>query len=177
MRCRLLSGGAPGGVHSLFKEYHTCARSFSSPLLPAPLSLSRLAARLKTPPQPLRTLLRPLRKLLLTLRLLPPTLLLLRPPPPLKPPLLLRALRPPLPVLLRKPLRLLPTLLLLLRMPARRCNLRQTAKDWGAEGNLCALFFGLAWIKPVLLTDLIAHLTLPRWTRRLPIRLGGWFRD
>lgn len=177
MRCRLLSGGVPGGVHSLFKEYHTCARSFSSPLLPAPLSLSRLAARLKMPLQPLRTLLRPPRKLLLTLRLLPPTPLLLRPPPPLKLLVPLRLLRPPLLAPLRKPLRLPPTLLLLLRMPARRCNLRQTAKDWGAGGNLCALFFALTRIKPALLTDLIAHLTLPRWTRRIPIRMGGWFRD
>jgi hypothetical protein len=126
----------PGGVHSLFKEYHTCARSFSSPLLPAPLSLSRLAARLKTPLQPLRKL---LLKPLLTLRLLPPTLLLLQPPL-LKLLVLLRLLLPPLLALLRTLLLLRPTLLLLLRMPARRCNLRQTAKDWGAEGNLRALF-------------------------------------
>jgi hypothetical protein len=127
----------PNGVHSLFKEYHTCARSFSSPLLPAPLSLSRLAARLKTPLPPLRTL---LLKLLLTLRLLPPTLLLLQPLPLLKLLVPLRLLPPPLLALLRTLLLLRPTLLLLLRMPARRCNLRHTAKDWGAEGNLRALF-------------------------------------
>jgi hypothetical protein len=157
----------PGGVHSLFKEYHTCARSFSSPLLPAPLSLSRLAARLKTPLQPQLTL-QP--KLLLTLRLLPPTLPRVLLPPPPKPLVLLRLLPLPLLALLRTLLLLRPTLLLLLRMPARRCNLRHTAKDWGAEGNLRALFFGLGHAR---LTDLIVRLTLRRWERIPPTRKSG----
>ncbi len=124
----------PGGVHSLFKEYHTCARSFSSPLLPAPPSLSRLAARLKTPLQLLR-------KLQPTLLLSPPTLQpTLQPLLLLQPTLLLPLLLPLLRLLLLRPT-LLRKLLLPLRTLPRRCNLRRTAKDWGAEGNLRALFF------------------------------------
>jgi hypothetical protein len=113
-------------VHSLFKDYHTCARSFSllSPLaLP---SLSRLVRkRPKTPPQPplkalLRMLLQPLRMLLQPLRMpLQP-----QPTPPLAP---LRVLLT-LSALLRTLLRLLPvplrTLLLPLATLPRRCNLR-----------------------------------------------------
>jgi hypothetical protein len=112
-------------VHSLFKEYHSCARSFSLLLLPA-LSLSRLARlkRLKTPLLPLPTL---PPKLLLTLRLLLPTLLLLLP----------TLLAPPPTLLLL--LRALPTLLLaLLKKPPRRCNLRLRAKIRGAQGQPCA---------------------------------------
>ena len=109
-------------VHSLFKEYHSCARSFSLLLLPAPLSLCRPARRkrLKKPPpkplKPLRTLLPSPPTLLRTPLLPPPTLLpLLRPLPPTP----LRPLRTPLP---------------LLRTLPRRCNLRRKAQDWGAKG-------------------------------------------
>jgi hypothetical protein len=116
----------PRVVHSLFKEYHSCARSFS-PL--APLSLSPLARRkrLTTPLLPPPTLLPPpptplppLRTLPLKLLLLPPTLLLLPPTP-------------------RLPL--LRTLLLLLRTLPRRCNLRRTAKDWGAGATSAPFSF------------------------------------
>jgi hypothetical protein len=134
-------------VHSLFKEYYSCARSFSLLLLPA-LSLSQLAVRrLK--------------------KLLPPTLLLkpllLRPTPPRPPRTLL--LTPPVPprTPLLTPPRPRPTLLLLLpalrKTLPRRCNLRRTAKNWGAEGNLRALFFDLS--APAL-TRLIARLTSRR---------------
>lgn len=122
----------PRVVHSLFKEYHSCARSFSLLLLPAPLSLCRPARRKR-----LKTPLLPLRKPPLTP---PPTLLL--PPPTLlpPPPTLLLPLRA-LPPMLLLPLRALPTLLLLLlRTLPRRCNLRRTAKNWGAKGNLRAPF-------------------------------------
>jgi hypothetical protein len=124
----------PRVVHSLFKEYHSCARSFSllSPL-PA-LSLCRPARlkRLKTPLPLLRTLPPPL---LPPLRTLPPTLL-----PPLRAlltllPVPLRALPTLLPVL-RPPLRApLPMPLLLLRTLPRRCNLRRLAKESGREGK------------------------------------------
>lgn len=93
---------------------HTCARSFSLPPLPAPLSPSRLARRrLKTP------LLRPLKppKLL-------PTLLLPLPMLPLLPPTLLLLLRALPPTLLLRLRALLRTLLPLLRMLPRRCNFR-----------------------------------------------------
>jgi hypothetical protein len=111
-------------VHSLFKEYHSCARSFS-PL--APLSLSPLARRkrLTTPLPPLPT---------------PPPKLLPLPPTPLPlPPTPLLALRT-LPPTLLPPLRaLLTPLLLLLRTLPRRCNLRRTAKI-GARGVTFAPF-------------------------------------
>ena len=146
-----LSGPMPGVVHSLFKEYYSCARSFSPLLLPAPLSLCRPARakkqlKLLPPPKPLLRMPR----LTLQLRLLTPwapalllqaTLprllaLLLRPlVRPLRAPVLLLAMPPRLPA---KPL---PTLL-------RRCNLRRTAKNWGRGGNLAPLFFALigpAW--------------------------------
>lgn len=94
------------GVHSL-KDLYTCARSLSSPLLPA-FSLSRPASRKL-----------PLRKPPPKLRLKPPLTLRLR--------LLTLRLKPrPRPLTLRK---------------LRRCNLRLTAKkNWGAQGNLGALF-------------------------------------
>ena len=121
-------------VHSLFKEYHTCARSFSLLPLPAPLSLSRLARK------------RLLKKLLSLLMLLQPMplplqpmqwvlqlkLLLLQPTLPLRQPTLLQPLR-----------KLLATPLLLLRMLPRRCNLRLLAKIGGRGGNLAPLFFCL----------------------------------
>lgn len=114
-------------VHSLFKEYHTCARSFSLLPLPAPLSLSRPARKrlLKPPKLQLKLLPKPLLKLLLQ-----PTLLLLQP------------MLPPrqLTLLLLQPT-LLATLLPLLRMPPKRCNLRLTAKIGGRGGNLAPLFF------------------------------------
>ena len=130
-----LSGCLPGVVHSLFKEYYSCARSFSPLLLPAPLSLCRPARAKKllkplpplklclrtwrlTPPRALPTLL--LLALLLPVQLPKRLATLLRPPVrPLRAPLLLLAMPPRLPA---KPL---PTLL-------RRCNLRRTAKYWGA---------------------------------------------
>lgn len=68
-------------VHSLFKEYYSCARSFSLLLLPA-LSLSRLAVRRLKKPLPL------------TLLLLTPLLLRLLTPLPLRLPTPLP--RPPL---------------------------------------------------------------------------------
>lgn len=110
-------GLVPCVVHSLFKEYHTCARSFSLLLPPLAFSLSRPARTrrkklLKLPlTPPLRmlptwraTLPLPLRTPLLTpwapLRvLLTPLAMLL----PLLPVLPLALLRKPLP-LLRKPL-------------------------------------------------------------------------
>src|ERR1700712_593042 len=103
---------------------HTCARSFSLPPLPAPLSPSRLARRrLKTP------LLRPLKQ-----PKLPPT-----------PPLLRRTLLL-LPPTLLLPLRARPrTLLPLLRMLPRRCNFRfgELHGKLGAPGLVPrALFFG-----------------------------------
>ena len=110
----------PRVVHSLFKEYHSCARSFS-PLAPPSLSPLARRKRLTTPLLPLR--IRPLP--LLRTPLSPPTLLPL--PPTLPPTPLLRPLTPRLP-LLRTPL-------LLLRMLPRRCNLRLTAKDQGAGGQ------------------------------------------
>jgi hypothetical protein len=116
-------------VHSLFKEYITCARSFSLLLLPAPLSLCRLARkRPKTLLQLL--LLKLLPKLLRTLLLSLPMLL------PLQPTQLLS-----LPTLLPTLLLLLPMPLLLLRMLPRRCNLRRRAQDWARKGNLARLFF------------------------------------
>jgi hypothetical protein len=119
-------------VHSLFKEYHTCARSFSLLPLPAPLSLSRPARK------------RLLKKLLSLLMLLQPM------PLPLLPtllPLLLKLLllQPTLPLRQLTLLPLQPTLLAmllpLLRMLPRRCNLRLTAKIGGRGGNLAPLFF------------------------------------
>ena len=106
------------GFHSLFKEYHTCARSFSLLPLLAPLSLSPLARkrRLTKPPLKLLTLLRtpltPLRALLTPLRaLLTPLLVLLRAPLTL----LLVLLRAPLTLLLALLRRLLTPLLAPLR--------------------------------------------------------------
>lgn len=114
-------------VHSLFKEYHTCARSFSLLPLPAPLSLSRLVRKrlLKPLPKQPKLLPKPLLKplLQLTLLLLQPTL------PPRQ--LTLLPLQPTL----------LATLLPLLRMLPRRCNLRLTAKIGGRGGNFAPLFF------------------------------------
>jgi hypothetical protein len=120
-------------VHSLFKEYHSCARSFSllPPLLALSLSRPARLKRLKTPPPPLRKL--PPTPLTL-LRTLPPTPLA-----PLLTPLLpLRALPTPL---LAPRLPPLPTPLLLLRTLPRRCNLRQLAKELGREGLSFAPFF------------------------------------
>jgi hypothetical protein len=98
---------------------HTCARSFSLPPLPAPLSPSRLARRrLKTP------LLRPLKQ-----PKLPPT-----------PPLLRRTLLLKLLLLLPALLPLLP----LLRILPRRCNFRfgELHGKLGAPGLVPrALFF------------------------------------
>jgi hypothetical protein len=107
-------------VHSLFKEYHTCARSFSLLPLPALLSLSRLARKrllsllLKQPKlQP-----KPLPKPLLTLLQLQPTPLL------------------SLPTLLLS----LPTLLLLLRT-LLQSKLRITVQGKGAQASLARPFF------------------------------------
>jgi hypothetical protein len=105
-------------VHSLFKEYHSCARSFSPPPLLALLSLCRPAVRrLKKPLLP---------KLLPTL--------LPKPPPTPRPTLLLRLLT------LLRPRPTLLLLTLLLRTPKRRCNLRRTAMNWGAKALLSRPF-------------------------------------
>ena len=109
-------GLVPCVVHSLFKEYHTCARSFSLLLPPLAFSLSRPARtrpknRLKPPLMPpLRTLPTWLRTLLLRLRTLLATPWL-----PLR--ALLTLLATPQPALPVLPLPLLRTLLLLLRKP------------------------------------------------------------
>ncbi len=125
----------PCVVHSLFKEYYSCARSFSLLLPLAPLSLSRLAVR---------RLKKPLPTPLLTLLPLPPTPPLLRPTPlrPPRTPLLTPPVPPPTPLLtpLLRLLTPLPTLLLLRKTLPRRCNLRRTARNWGAEGNFRAPF-------------------------------------
>ena len=141
-------GLVPCPVHSLFKEYHSCARSFS-PLPPlALLSLSRPARKrlLTTPLLPLRTPLPP-----------PPTPLrtpLLSPPTPLRAPL-----TPP-PLALLTPLRALLTLLRLLPVPLRtplpplatlprRCNLRFGencfSKIGARKGNLARPFLWAAF--------------------------------
>jgi hypothetical protein len=133
------SGCLPGVVHSLFKEYYSCARSFSQLLLPAPLSLCR-PARVKKrpkPPPPLKPLLRKLRPIRLTPLLL--ALPVLLKPLATLPRLLATLLLPPV-----RPLLVLPTLLATLpRLPAkplptllRRCNLRRTAKNWGRGRKL-----------------------------------------
>lgn len=125
-----------GVVHLLFKDYHTCARSFS-PLPPlAPLSRSRPArARKLTKPLPLLRMPPPtlVRKLLTLLRVLLLTALLLskRPLMPLKPALL------PLATLL---LTLLAKLPRLLKTLPRRCNLRLLAQELGASGKPGAPF-------------------------------------
>lgn len=106
-------------VHSLFKEYHSCARSFS--LLPPPLafSLSRPARRILK-----KLLKKPLKLLLRTLRTPPvkpslPPRKLLTPPPTLLVMLLLL-----LPVPLLAPLRmLLPLLRKLLLSNSRKVAL------------------------------------------------------
>jgi hypothetical protein len=85
----------------LFKEYHTCARSFS--LLPLPaLSPFRPARR------------KPLKKPLPTLLLKPPKLLTLPPPKPPMPPKALPTRLPKPPKALLTPPLALPTLLLVL---------------------------------------------------------------
>lgn len=140
-------------VHSLFKEYHTCARSFSLLPLPAPLSLSRPARKrpLKPPKLLPKPLLKPQLKLLLqlTLLLLQPTL------PPRQPTLLL--LQPTL----------LATLPRLHRMLPRRCNLRLRAKIGGRGGNLAPLFF----CPKSACRRGLAMPSLPQWTRLKPLAM------
>jgi hypothetical protein len=115
-------------VHSLFKDYNSCARSFSPPPSPALPCLSRLARSLLT-----KLLKQPPTLLLLQLTLLqwpltPPRLPLLLPRPPLQAPLLLlRALL----VLLRMPLAPLRMPQLPLRILPRKCNLRLLANFSG----------------------------------------------
>ena len=105
-------GLVPCVVHSLFKEYHTCARSFSLLLPPLAFSLSRPARTRRK--KLLKPLLTPLLRMPPTW---PPTLpLLLRTPlaTPLAP---LRVLPTPLVTPLPLPLAPLRTLLPLLRKP------------------------------------------------------------
>ncbi|MEY4722267.1 MAG: hypothetical protein RIQ46_1992 [Pseudomonadota bacterium] len=127
-------------VHSLFKDTHSCARSFSPPPLPALPSLSRPARRRLTkplkalPPKPPK-LLTPLlalpRKPLTPLPALPPkplTPLLALPPKPLT--LLLAPLRTPLLLLLR------------LKPPSKHRLLAPTGEQNRARGETPrALFF------------------------------------
>lgn len=124
-------------VHSLFKDTHSCARSFSPPPLPALPSLSRPARRRLTkplkalPPKPPK-LLTPLlalpRKPLTPLPALPPKPLLALPPKPLT--LLLAPLRTPLLLLLR------------LKPPSKHRLLAPTGEQNRARGETPrALFF------------------------------------
>jgi len=151
-------GLVPCVVHSLFKEYHTCARSFSLLLPPLAFSLSRPART--RPKKLLRPLLTPLLRMPSTWRA---TLLLPVRKPLVTPLPLLRALLTPLVTLLPLLLAPLRTLLPLLRKPLTK-HYRIGNSRKGARASVLAPFFVADLRTGAIATAALAGTLLP--TRR-----------